>query len=202
RHIRSSGRARMTSPALTVRPLTCEIWDDFEAVMGAHGGARGCWCMHWRLSIAEWMENKGEGNRTAMRSLTEGATPPGVVGYLDAEPVAWCAFGDRANFPRMQRSTVLKPIDNEPVVSLACLLIKKDHRSEHLSTAWIAAVCEYLAETSETRTVEAYPVEPPHGRKAGSDTAMTGIASAFTAAGFTEVARPKHDRPIMRYQLP
>ena len=31
---------------------------------------------------------------------------------------------------------------------------------------------------------------------------MTGIASAFTAAGFTEVARPKHDRPVLRYELP
>lgn len=55
--------------------------------------------------------------------------------------------------------------------------------------------------TSPTRTVEAYPVEPPKGRRAGPDTAMTGIADAFTAAGFTEVARPKHDRPVMRYQL-
>jgi hypothetical protein len=27
---------------------------------------------------------------------------------------------------------------------------------------------------------------------------MTGIASAYLAAGFTEVARPKPDRPVMR----
>lgn len=170
--------------------------------MGTRGGARGCWCMHWRLSITEWMDNRGEGNKTAVRELAERETPPGVVGYLDDDPVAWCAFGDRADFPRMQRSTILKPLDDEPVVSLACLLIKRDHRGDHLSTAWIAAVCEYLAETSGIRIVEAYPVEPARGRTAGPDTAMTGIASAFTAAGFTEVARPKHDRPVMRYQLP
>jgi hypothetical protein len=30
---------------------------------------------------------------------------------------------------------------------------------------------------------------------------MTGIASAFRAAGFTEVARRKADRPIMRRSL-
>lgn len=192
----------MTSPELTVRPLTADTWEDFETVMGARGGAGGCWCMHWRLSIAEWMENKGDGNKAAMRALAERDTPPGVVGYLDAEPVAWCAFGDRSDFPRMQRSALLKPVDDEPVVSLACLLIKKDHRGDGLSAAWIAAVCDYLAETSQTRTVEAYPVEPPAGRRAGPDTAMTGIASVFTAAGFTEVARPKHDRPVMRYELP
>jgi hypothetical protein len=71
-----------------------------------------------------------------------------------------------------------------------------------LSAACIAAVCDYLAETSRTRTVEAYPVEPPDGRRAGPDTAMTGIANVFTAAGFTEVARPRHNRPVMRYELP
>jgi hypothetical protein len=148
------------------------------------------------------MENKGEGNKAAMRSLAGGAEPPGVVGYLDGEPVAWCAFGDRSAFPRMQRSSLLKPVDDEPVVSLVCLLVKKDDRGGGLSAAMVAAVCDHLAEASEARTVEAYPVDPPRGRRAGSDTAMTGIASVFTAAGFTEVARPKKDRPVMRCQLP
>lgn len=192
----------MTSPELTVRPLTADTWEDFETVMGARGGARGCWCMHWRSSIAEWMENKGDGNKAAMRALAERDTPPGVVGYLDAEPVAWCAFGDRSDFPRMQRSALLRPIDDEPVVSLACLLIRKDHRGDGLYAAWIGAVCDHLAGTSSTRTVEAYPTEPPDGRSLGSDTAMTGIAGAFTDAGFTEIARPRYDRPVMRYQLP
>jgi hypothetical protein len=192
----------MTLPELTVSPLTPDTWADFETVMGARGGAGGCWCMHWRLSIAEWMENKGDGNKAAMRALADGSTPPGVLGYLDGEPVAWCAFGNRSDYPRMQRSTLLKPVDDEPVVSLACLLIKKEHRGDGLSAAWIAAVCDHLAETSQTRTVEAYPVEPAAGRRAGPDTAMTGIAGAFTDAGFTEVARPKRDRPIMRRQLP
>ncbi|MFC0530458.1 GNAT family N-acetyltransferase [Phytohabitans kaempferiae] len=192
----------MTSPTLTVKPLTPDCWDDFETVMGDRGGARGCWCMHWRLSINEFMENKGEGNKAAMRALAKRDTPPGVVGYLDGEPVAWCGFGDRADFTRMQRSTLLKPVDDEPVVSLTCVLIKKDHRNEGLLATWIAAVCDYLAETSQIRTVEAYPVEPGDGRRAGPDTAMTGIASAFSDAGFTEITRPKQDRPIMRYQLP
>ncbi|MGC0249488.1 GNAT family N-acetyltransferase [Pseudactinotalea sp. Z1748] len=170
--------------------------------MGSRGGARGCWCMHWRLSIDEWMENKGEGNRTAMRALAESERPPGVVGYLDEDPVAWCGFGDRTDFPRMQRSALLKPVDDQPVIALTCLLLRKSHRGEGLLSAWITAVCDHLARTSMTRTVEAYPVDPSQGRRAGPDTAMTGLASAFRATGFTEVARPKHDRPVMRYRLP
>lgn len=65
----------------------------------------------------------------------------------------------------------------------------------------ITAVCDYLAEHASTRTVEAYLIEPARGRKAGPDSAMTGIASAYVAAGFTEVARPRKNRPVMRYSL-
>lgn len=191
----------MSPAALTVRPLTRATWADFETVMGGNGGARGCWCMHWRLSIEEWMDGKGDGNKAAMRRLAGRRTPPGVVAYRDDDPVAWCGFGDRSDYPRMQRSSVMKAVDDTPVVSLTCLFIRKGHRGEGLFAALIAAVCDHLAETAETRTVEAYPVEPAEGRKAGPDTAMTGIAGAFLAAGFTEVARPRPDRPVLRYSL-
>jgi hypothetical protein len=40
------------------------------------------------------------------------------------------------------------------------------------------------------------------GRRAGPDTPMTGIANIFTAAGFTEVVRPKHNRAVTSYGLP
>lgn len=191
----------MSKTRLTVRPLTRDTWDDFQAVLGANGGARGCWCMHWRLSLDEWMEGKGDGNKAAMRRLAGRKTPPGVVADLEDEPIAWCGYGDRSDFPGLQRSSLLKPVDDEPVVSLTCLLIKKDHRGEGRSREVIAAVCDHLAETSDVRIVEAYPVEPAGGRKAGPDNAMTGIASAFVAAGFIEVARPRQDRPVLRYAL-
>ena len=191
----------MDTTNLKVRPLASDTWDDFEAVMGPNGGARGCWCMHWRLSMNEFMAGKGDGNKAAMRKLAKRRTPPGVVAYLDDEPVAWCGFGDRSDFPRMERSALLKPVDDEPVVSLTCLLVRKGHREKGLSARLISAVCDYLADTADTRTVEAYPVEPAEGRKAGPDNAMTGIASAFRAAGFTEVARPRKDRPVLRYSL-
>jgi hypothetical protein len=53
----------------------------------------------------------------------------------------------------------------------------------------LEAVCTYAASAGYP-TAEGYPVEPRDGKRAGSDTAMTGIASAFLKAGFAEVARP------------
>ena len=56
------------------------------------------------------------------------------------------------------------------MISLTCLLIKKDHRGQGLASALITAVCNYLADAGETRVMEAYPIEPPQGRKAGRTT--------------------------------
>jgi GNAT superfamily N-acetyltransferase len=197
---RTAEVARGGSGALEVRELRATTWDDFERVLGSNGGARGCWCMHWRLSIAEWMEGKGEGNKRAMKELASREPAPGVLVYAGGEPVAWCALGPRASFPRLERSSILTSIDDEPVCAITCVFVERRHRGAGLLAAVLDAVCEYAAGLGYSMA-EGYPVEPRPGRRAGSDTAMTGIASAFRAAGFTEVARRKADRPVMRRSL-
>jgi len=186
--------------ALTVRELSTANWDDFEAVFGANGGSRGCWCMHWRLSIDEFMAAKGDGNKRAMKKLAARKSVPGVVVYRGTTPVAWCSLGKRASFPRLERSPLLASIDDKPVCAITCILVQKKHRGSGLLPAILDAVCEYAAENGYP-IAEGYPIEPRDGRRAGSDTAMTGIASAFLDAGFREVARPRGDRPIMRRSL-
>ena len=197
---RSAHVDRLGAGALDVRELRAETWNELERVLGSNGGARGCWCMHWRLSIAEWMAGKGEENRQAMKALASREEAPGVLVYKGDEPVAWCSLGPRAAFPRMERSRLLASVDDEPVCAITCIFVHRQHRGAGLLTAVLDVVCDYAA-TLDHAIVEGYPIEPRPGRRAGSDTAMTGIASAFLAAGFTEVARPRADRPIMRRSL-
>ncbi|MCE7003043.1 GNAT family N-acetyltransferase [Kibdelosporangium philippinense] len=185
------------SGALKVKDLTKATWNDFESVMGSNGGASGCWCMHWRLSIAEFMEQKGDGNKKSMKRLSQRKQPPGVVIYEDDDPVAWCSLGPRGDFSRLERSPLLKEVDDTPVCSIACIYVEKKHRKSGLMPAILDAVCDYAAAHGYT-TVEGYPIEPAKGKKAGPDSVMTGVASAFVKAGFDEVSRPRKDRPIMR----
>jgi GNAT superfamily N-acetyltransferase len=188
------------SGSLTVRELSKKTWSDFEAVLGTNGGARGCWCMHWRLSTQEFMERRGEGNKQEMRRLAQRKQPPGVVVYQDDTPVAWCSLGPRASFPRLERSPLLANIDGQPVCAITCIYVHRKHRGSGLLSTILEAVCEYAASAGYT-TAEGYPIEPRDGKRAGADTAMTGIASAFLKAGFSEVDRPRSDRPIMRRTL-
>jgi GNAT superfamily N-acetyltransferase len=186
--------------AFTVRELSKATWDDFKDVLGRNGGARGCWCMHWRLSTDEWMAGKGDGSMRAMRKLAGKGPAPGVVVYRGTTPVAWCSLGPRASFPRLERSALLASIDDLPVCAITCIFVQRQHRGCGLLPAILDAVCEYATDNGYT-TAEGYPVEPRDGRRAGSDTAMTGIASAFLDADFREVARPRSDRPIVRRSL-
>lgn len=193
---------------LTWRELTPATWEDFEAVMGENGGARGCWCMHWRLLFEEWQQGRGEGNRAAMRERVEVHPSPGVVCYLGqeadgesgGEPVGWVGVGPRSEYPRMERSPVMKPVDEKPAWVVSCLHVRKGYRQRGLLEPMIEAGCEFSARWGQ-EAVEAYPVDPAPGKKAGADNAMTGIASSFARAGFEEVARRKHDRPVMRLEL-
>ena len=195
-----STRDQTDSNKLTVRELSEDTWSDFESVVGTNGGARGCWCMHWRLSIAKWMEGKGAGNKRAMRKLAKQGQAPGVVVYRRSTPVAWCSLGPRDSFPRLERSPLMSSIDDEPVCAITCIFVHRKHRGAGLLPAILDATCKYAAAADYT-VAEGYPVEPRDGRRAGPDTAMTGIASAFRDAGFEEVARPRSDRPIMRRDL-
>jgi hypothetical protein len=184
-------------PRLTTRELNAQTWGDLEQVLGERGGARGCWCMHWRLSYPEWEQGRGDGNRGALRMRAEQDPAPGLVGYLDDDPVAWIAIGDRAEYPRMTRSPIMRSINDSPGWIISCVFIRQDRRGSRLPVEMIRAACEFAARSGQ-HIVEAVPVDPAEGQHAGPDNAMTGIASTYREAGFVEIARPKPDRPVMR----
>ena len=188
--------ARNHAPELVVKPLTAERWDDFASLFGPRGACGGCWCMWWREAHAEFERLKGEGNRRAMRKIVSSGEVPGLLGYISGEPVAWCSVAPREIFPRLERSRILKRVDDEPVWSVVCFYIAKSYRKLGLSGTMLREAVAYARE-SGAGIVEGYPVEPKAGTTADVF-AFTGLAGVFRAAGFSEVARRSETRPIMR----
>ncbi len=177
-------------------PATAERWDDLAALFGSRGACGGCWCMFWRLPRQAFDAGKGEKNRRALQAIVRDGGEPGILGYLGGLPVAWCAIAPRAVYPALARSRVLKPVDDAPVWSISCLFVAKAHRRRGLSVAMLRAAVAFAAARGAT-VVEGYPVEPATG-KAPDAFVWTGLAAAFRAAGFREVARRSPTRPIMR----
>lgn len=112
--------------------------------------------MHWRLSIAEWTDQKGDGNRRAMRRLATKTPPPGLIGYLDGEPIAWCSLGPRAVFPRLERSLLLKAVEDEGACAITCVFVHRKHRHDGLLPALLQAACSDAANNGY-ELVEGYP---------------------------------------------
>ncbi len=180
-------------------PLTPERWSDFEKLFGAKGACGGCWCMLWRLKRSQFEHQKGEGNRRAMQSIVESGQIPGILGFIGQAPVAWCSVAPREAFPALERSRILRRVDDRPVWSISCFFVRKDHRGKGVSTCMAAAAVDYVRANAGS-LVEAYPVEPKKDRTAPAF-AWTGVASAFRTAGYTECARRSETRPIMRYRI-
>ena len=152
--------------------------------------------MVWRLRRKEWEAGKGEGNRKALRKIVTSGDEPGLLAYIDGKPVGWCAVAPRSVYGFLSRSRILKPVDDEPVWSVSCLFIQKQHRRQGIAVALLKAAVDFVGERGG-RIVEGYPTERTM-EKTPDAFVWTGTVSAFKMAGFNEVLRRSKNRPIMR----
>src|SRR5688572_287492 len=90
---------------LTIRPLTPADWPVVERLFGPKGACGGCWCMWWRVAMGgkTWHAAKGDPNRKRFRQLIEAGDVHAVLAFAGDEPVGWCCFGPRSDFPRLER---------------------------------------------------------------------------------------------------
>lgn len=154
--------------------------------------------MLWRLPRKQFESQKGEGNRKALKTLVESGEVPGLLGYLDGQPVSWCALAPREHYPALSRSRVLKPVDERPCWSVSCLFVHREYRRMGVSIQLLRAAINYVRGKG-VGLLEGYPVEPKGDKAIPPAFAWTGIPKAYEAAGFSEVARGSPARPIMRY---
>jgi GNAT superfamily N-acetyltransferase len=167
-----------------------------EKLFGERGACGGCWCMWWRIKRREFEKQQGAGNREAMKAIVERNEVPGILGYLDDRPVAWCSVAPREVFSVLDRSPILKKVDDRLVWSIVCFFVDRRYRRQGISYKILQAAVAYAAENSAT-IVEAYPVIPKK-EQAPDIYIYTGLFSTFEKAGFIEVCRRSALRPIMR----
>ena len=151
-----------------------------------------------RLSRSQYEAQKGARNKRAMKKLVDNGATPGIIAYQNGQPIAWCSVAPRESFIRLEHSRILKPVDEQPVWSVVCFFVAKEHRRGGLSAKLLKAAIDFVRERGG-RIVEGYPVEPE--KKQADAFVWTGLASAFVKAGFKEVERRSETRPIMRYEI-
>jgi len=195
KHGQDSGAAE----GLDFHPLTPGRWDDFVKLFGEKGAYGGCWCMWWRTTRREFEAQAGDGNKAAIKSLVDLGEVPGILAYAGGEPVGWCSVAPRQQYGSLNRSRVLKPLDDQPVWSIVCFFIAKDYQRQGIAQALIGAAVEYVRQKGG-KIVEAYPTVPK-STKVPPVSSYMGFPAMFERAGFVECARPSKSRVVLRYTI-
>jgi GNAT superfamily N-acetyltransferase len=181
-------------------PLTTARWADFEQLFGPRGACAGCWCMYWKLPRKVFTANQGDKNQLAQQDIVKSGQTPGLLAYVDGIPAGWVAVEPRDNYPVLNNSRILKPLDDAPVWSVPCFFVAKKYRNQGLSLDLLIAAIAQVTKM-EGKVLEGYPVEPRQPGKVPPVFVYTGLASTFRQAGFIEEARRSETRPIMRFYI-
>jgi GNAT superfamily N-acetyltransferase len=142
-------------------------------------------------------------NREELRSSMEAEPPPGLLALdLDspdaATAVGWLRLTPRSQLSWLNRTRFLDPVDDLPVWSVPCFFVARSHRGRGVSDALLEAAVE-AARAAGAPAVEGYPVD--FTVSGATRNAFTGHVPVFERNGFTEVARRRQSRPIMRRML-
>ena len=199
--------AMTSEPVWETHPVTPDRFEDFVTVINKNRRPTHCWCLSHRLTAGEITELGGDGEdqrEQAMRALCEREHPPGVVTYLDGEPVGWCNVGPRSEITRLNRSALIPPTDDLPVWSIVCVVVRSGFRKRGVTKQLIEGAVDY-ARANGAPAVESHPVDP-QGRM-DLTMAFVGTRAMFERSGFevvgtTDATASKLPRLTMRRTLP
>jgi GNAT superfamily N-acetyltransferase len=152
--------------------------------------------MFWRVPRGQYEADRGTKNKHAFQRIVEGNAKPGIIAYAAQRPIGWCAVAPRSEYVGLERSRILKPVDDQLVWSISCLFVDKEFRRQGVSTKLIKAAAEFAGRQG-AKIVEGYPVDTSSGKMA-DPFLWHGVSQAFLAAGFKEILRRSDSRPIMR----
>jgi GNAT superfamily N-acetyltransferase len=178
------------SGGLSFKPVTATTLGDFEALFGAPGAPKYCWCMAWRATSDELKHASSASRHSQMRGRIADQVQVGLLAYADKTPIGWVSVAPKDTFRSLGG-----PDSKDTIWSLTCLFVAKEHRKTGLSAQLIQAAASF-AKQHGADLLEAYPVDPdsPSYR-------FMGFVPAFERLGFKPIARAGKRRHIMRLDL-
>lgn len=170
--------------SIEVRPAT--VFDDVATLVGPKQPTSNvCFCLSYRVGSKENNELKGAARADRVRELCAHDPAPGVIAYLEDEPVGWAAIHPRRD-TSFARNRLIPHIDDLDVWSLWCFRVRPGHRKQGIMHALIEGAVAYARERGAP-AVEGYPVDNQGGRV--NQTMMyVGTKALFEGAGFSRTA--------------
>ncbi len=193
---RRGPRARAAAPDIRIVPLRPSRMKDMRKVLSGTWGS-GCWCMHPRLNTKLARELPGPGSESerrkrAMAALAAKRRAPGLMAYMDGDPVGWVAIGPRPELVRIDASKATPRVDDVGVWAIPCITVRPKARGQGIAVALIRAAVDHAAEHGAP-AVEAYP--RAGDTRVHDDLAYIGTEALFRKAGFRKIRSVQADLP-------
>jgi ribosomal protein S18 acetylase RimI-like enzyme len=188
---------------LSIEPLTPDRWGDLVDLFARPGlsVARGCYCMYYRRSGPHRKPpgmTYSESNKRQLKALVDRGVVTGLLGYRKQRAIGWVSLGPREDYAKLERSPVMKAVDDRPVWSIICFVVDPKERRAGVAEAMLAGALAW-ARGNGVDLIEAYPCDK--AARSADDSMWFGAKRMFDRAGFEVVARRKPSRPVMRKKL-
>jgi GNAT superfamily N-acetyltransferase len=144
---------------LGVQALSEGNWEALEKLFGANGGCGGCWCMNYRCEKIAFESGKGKINRSRLKDLVSAGYPTGLLLFWGNEAIAWVSVAPRTQFPRLEKSRLLKSGTSGQVWSVTCLFVRKDFRGQNIGRKLVWEATRFAFENGAD-WVEGFPTRP------------------------------------------
>src|SRR4029453_4434038 len=187
------------APRLETAPAS---WEAVEELFGVKGEPSRCWCRWFALPGKEFRSKAPNELKEPLRARFDEDPEPGVLAFRGGQAVGWCAVEPRANYPRLERSQLLRAADVPPVDfgtlwSVSCFVVSPNHRRSGVAGTLLRAAVNHAFNNGAT-TLEAYPIDTDLRPKAGPSDLYTRTVSLFIEGGFSVVSTPIPGRAIVR----
>ncbi len=170
--------------SIEVRPAT--VFEDVAALVGPKKPTSNvCFCLSYRIGSKENVALRGPERAERVRELCVHDPAPGVIAYLEDEPVGWAAIHPRRD-TSFARNRLIPHVDDRDVWSLWCFRVRPGYRKQGIMHALIDGAVDH-ARASGAPAVEGYPVDN-HGERVNQTMMYVGTKSLFEAAGFSQAA--------------
>ena len=112
-------------PPLEFQPLTAARWPDLETLFGVRGACGGCWCMWWRVPRRSSRGRKAKKTGTLSTRLWQLASCLACSRTRLTSRSPGARSRRATIYPALDRSRILKRVDDAPVWSVTCLFVAR-----------------------------------------------------------------------------
>lgn len=171
---------------MTIEVRAATVFEDVATLVGPKNPTSNvCFCLSYRIGSKENNALRGAARADRVRELCDHDPPPGVIAYLDGEPVGWAALHPRRD-TSFARNRLIPHVDDVDVWSLWCFRVRPGYRKRGIMHSLIDGAVAYARERGAP-AVEGYPVDN-EGQKVDLTMMYVGTKALFERAGFTQAA--------------